>query len=121
MDASAVAKQFVDFYYQTFDSNRQNLLPLYRPTSYLSFEGTQHAGANDIVEKLVSLPFQSVAHRVSTNDAQPTPSGEIVINVTGQLLIDGESNPQFFTQTFVLKNDGTNFYVQNDIFRLVYA
>jgi len=29
MDSSAIAKQFVDFYYQTFDSNRQNLLSLY--------------------------------------------------------------------------------------------
>lgn len=28
-DFNAVAKAFVEFYYQTFDSDRQNLAPLY--------------------------------------------------------------------------------------------
>ncbi|KAG0045077.1 Nuclear transport factor 2 [Gryganskiella cystojenkinii] len=121
MDISAVAKQFVDFYYQTFDSNRAGLAALYRESSFLSFEGAQIAGVQGIVEKLAGLPFAKVAHRVSSNDAQPGPNGDIVINVTGQLLIDDEQHPQFFTQTFVLKSEGGSFFVQNDIFRLVFA
>jgi len=28
-DINAVAKQFTDFYYSTFDTNRSNLAPLY--------------------------------------------------------------------------------------------
>jgi len=28
-DINAIAKQFTDFYYNTFDSNRANLAPLY--------------------------------------------------------------------------------------------
>lgn len=41
-DISAIAKQFTDFYYQTFDSNRANLKPLYvRSLEALSFFLTQ--------------------------------------------------------------------------------
>jgi hypothetical protein len=55
----------------------------------LSFEGQQFQGASNISEKLVSLPFQKVAHRISTVDAQPSnPNGQsIVVTVTGQLLV----------------------------------
>ncbi|KAF9149433.1 Nuclear transport factor 2 [Mortierella sp. AD010] len=119
-DINAVAAQFTDFYYQTFDASRQGLGPLYRPTSMLSFEGAQTLGVEAIVEKLASLPLDGLRHQVATKDAQPCEGG-ILINVTGQLLAGGESNPQFFCQTFLLKPDGGSYYVQNDIFRLVYG
>ncbi|KAF9192162.1 Nuclear transport factor 2 [Haplosporangium sp. Z 767] len=119
-DANTIAKEFTNFYYSTFDAGRQNLLPLYRSTSMLSFEGAQVAGAEAIIEKLISLPLGSLRHNISTQDAQPIDNG-LLISVTGQLLAEGESNPQFFTQTFLLKPDGASYYVQNDIFRLVYA
>jgi hypothetical protein len=57
----------------------------------LTFEGVQIQGVNGIVEKLSSLPFQKVQHRISTVDAQPSnPNGQsIVVTVTGQLLVNG--------------------------------
>jgi Nuclear transport factor 2 (NTF2) domain len=60
-----------------------------RDPSMLTFEGVQTQGVNSIVEKLVSLPFQKVAHRISTVDAQPSnPNNQsIVVTVTGQLLV----------------------------------
>ncbi|KAF9961416.1 Nuclear transport factor 2 [Mortierella alpina] len=119
-DINTVAQQFCKYYYDTFDGGRANLGPLYRPSSMLTFEGAPTMGDAAIVEKLAGLPFQSVIHRIATQDAQPLDNG-ILINVTGQLLIDGENNPQFFCQTFHLKPDSGSFYVQNDIFRLVYA
>lgn len=74
-DFQEVAKAFVEFYYKTFDANRQELLPLYvriflldnlakyldidachprsqREQSLLTFEGSQFMGAANIVEKL---------------------------------------------------------------------
>ncbi|KAF9936912.1 hypothetical protein KVV02_003966 [Mortierella alpina] len=119
-DINAVAQQFSSYYYQTFDANRNSLGPLYRPTSMLTFEGAQTVGDAAIVEKLSSLPLDGLRHNISTQDAQPVNDG-ILINVTGQLLASGESNPQFFCQTFHLKPDGGSFYIQNDIFRLVYG
>ncbi|KAF9181216.1 Nuclear transport factor 2 [Haplosporangium sp. Z 27] len=95
-DIDTIAKQFLDFYYQTFDAGRGGLATLY------------------------SLPLDGLRHNISTTDVQPFEGGAL-ITVTGQLLAAGETNPQFFTQTFALKPDGGSFYVQNDIFRLVYG
>lgn len=62
-------------------------------------------------------------HKVNTIDVQPSnpqsPGAAILIFVTGQLLIDDESNPQFFSQVFQLYSDAGNWFVYNDIFRLV--
>ncbi|CAO3689980.1 unnamed protein product [Umbelopsis vinacea] len=123
MSIQTVAEQFTKFYYETFDRNRGDLQSLYRGESMLTFEGVHIQGVNGIVEKLSSLPFQKVQHRISTVDAQPSnPNGQsIVVTVTGQLLIDDETNPQMFTQTFNLIAEGQSFWVFNDIFRLNYA
>jgi Nuclear transport factor 2 (NTF2) domain len=86
------------------------------------------------VTDVKSLPFQKVAHRVSTLDAQPNGFGNgAIVMVTGELLvrnssviaanveIDEETNPQRFSQTFHLVQDGDAFFVINDVFRLNYS
>jgi len=122
-DINAIAKQFTDFYYNTFDTSRASLLPLYRDTSMLSWEGTPIQGATNIVEKLTGLPFAKVAHRVTTMDAQPssptTPS--LLVLVTGLLIVDDSPNPLNFSQTFQLIPEGGSYYVLNDVFRLNYG
>lgn len=76
MDPSAVATQFTQYYYSTFDTDRSKLAPLYvrlsnednaipvdltslqRPRSMLTFERDQILGTNAIVEKLtVTIRF----------------------------------------------------------------
>jgi hypothetical protein len=122
-DINAIAKQFTDFYYQTFSADRRNLHALYRPQSMLTFEGTQIQGAEAIVEKLSSLPFQKVQHKVTTLDAQPssTSVASLLVSVTGLLLVDDSENALNFSQVFQLQPDGPSYYVFNDIFRLNYG
>ncbi|QLI67985.1 Nuclear transport factor 2 [Metarhizium brunneum] len=118
-----IAKQFIEFYYNTFDTDRKGLASLYRENSMLTFESASSLGANSIVEKLAGLPFQKVKHQVSTLDAQPSNSdGGIIILVTGQLLVDEEQRPMNYTQSFQLSRDASGqYYVYNDIFKLVYG
>ncbi|KAH7107316.1 nuclear transport factor 2 [Auriculariales sp. MPI-PUGE-AT-0066] len=121
-DPNAIAKQFVDFYYTTFSTNRAGLQSLYRPTSMLTFEAQQIQGETNISEKLTSLPFQSVKHQITTFDAQPsTVSGSLLVLVTGLLIVDDNTNPLPFSQAFQLIPDGSGYYVQNDVFRLNYG
>ncbi|KAI8878391.1 nuclear transport factor 2 [Backusella circina FSU 941] len=121
-DINEIARAFTTFYYQTFDIDRKNLVSLYREQSMLTFEGQQFAGVNNVVEKLVSLPFQKVQHRVTTVDVQPgIPNiGTTLVSVTGALLIDAEQNTQLFSQIFHLMPEGNSYWVYNDIFRLNY-
>ncbi|KAK4164512.1 hypothetical protein QBC43DRAFT_317629 [Cladorrhinum sp. PSN259] len=118
MDFSAIATQFVNHYYTTFDADRKQLAALYRDGSMLTFQSAQSLGANSIAEKLASLPFQKVVHKINALDAQPTPTGGIVILVTGLLLVDEEQNPLSYSQFFHLAQDAQSWFVQNDIFLL---
>lgn len=110
-------------------SLRSSLFPFTFPFHYiqrdhsmLTFESSQMQGARNIIEKLVSLPFQKVQHRISTLDAQPaSENGDVLVMVTGELLIDDESNPQRYSQVFHLIPENGSYYVLNDIFRLNYA
>ncbi|TID19802.1 hypothetical protein CANINC_003685 [Pichia inconspicua] len=122
VDFNTLAQQFCDFYYKQFDQDRSSLGNLYRDHSMLTFESSQMQGARNIIEKLTSLPFQKVQHRISTLDAQPaSENGDVLVMVTGELLIDEEQNPQRYSQVFHLIPDNGSYFVLNDIFRLNYA
>ncbi|KAF2115683.1 nuclear transport factor 2 [Lophiotrema nucula] len=121
-DFQVIAKEFVKFYYETFDGNRAALSNLYRDHSMLTFETDSFLGTAGILEKLTNLPFQQIQHRTDTVDPQPGSEDgtSIVVLVTGALMVEGSDRPMSFTQTFQLKKDATNWYVFNDIFRIVY-
>ncbi|KAH8146549.1 uncharacterized protein LAJ45_09495 [Morchella importuna] len=99
-DFVTVANEFAKYYYNTFDSDRTRLAPLYRENSMMTFETNQHQGVSPIIEKLTSLPFGKV---------------------TGELVIDDSEHPQRYSQCFHLVPEGESYYVLNDIFRLVYC
>ena len=66
-----MGKAFVGFYYPTFSQNRASLGDVYTEQSCLTFEGAQFQGKGPIIEKLVSLPFKTVNHQITTVDSQP--------------------------------------------------
>ncbi|CAG8589115.1 9645_t:CDS:2 [Ambispora gerdemannii] len=121
MDYNSIASEFIKYYYSVFEQDRSGLATLYRDQSMLTFEGNQFQGATPIVQKLTSLPFQKVLHKVSTLDAQPGPANALLVVVTGELLIDQETNATRFTQVFQLISEGATYWVLNDVFRLNYG
>ena len=112
-----VGRQFVQHYYQTFDSNRQNLASLYSDQSMLTYEGEQYMGGQQIMEKYSVLP--GLQHKITTLDFQPIPSdSSILVMVCGVLSVDG-AGPMKFSQSFRLCVGGQfGYYCHNDIFRL---
>ncbi|XP_062501047.1 nuclear transport factor 2-like [Corticium candelabrum] len=112
-----IAGQFVTSYYQIFDADRSQLGQFYRLDSKLSFEGDERQGAANILEKLMSLPFQVVQHVGTTVDAQLLDGYGLLIFVLGQLKTDDDP-PHMFSQTFVLKQFGDSLFITNEIFRL---
>ncbi|KAL7622398.1 Nuclear transport factor 2 [Parahypoxylon ruwenzoriense] len=121
-----VAFSFVQYYYNQFDQNRSGLVTLYRDASMLTFESSSFKGVPSIIEKLQGLPFQQIKHQVATVDPQPGVAPDhIMVLVTGQLLVDEEQRPMSYTQSFYLVpeniNGQTQYYVHNDIFKLVYG
>merc|ERR1712065_116636 len=80
-DMNEIGQAFVEHYYSTFDEDRSELGPLYTNESMLSFEGDGIMGANDIVQYLVELKFETVKHVVNTMDVQPSASGGLIVFV----------------------------------------
>eukprot|EP00930_Biecheleria_cincta_P067862 TRINITY_DN5479_c0_g1_i1.p1 TRINITY_DN5479_c0_g1~~TRINITY_DN5479_c0_g1_i1.p1 ORF type:complete len:144 (+),score=28.93 TRINITY_DN5479_c0_g1_i1:56-433(+) len=115
-----VGEQFCQHYYQTFDSNRAGLTPLYGDQSLLTFEGEQFQGAANIVQKISSLPFQKVQHQIVKCDCHPSLADNgVLIFVTGNLVVDDNQNPLKFAQVFKLnQGPGGNYFCANDMFRL---
>jgi hypothetical protein len=99
MDPDALSKAFVEHYYSTFDTQRVNLIGLYQDHSMLTFEGEKIQGAQAIVSKLTSLPFQQCKHNISTVDCQPSgPAGGMIVFVSGNLQLPGEEHQLKFSQ-----------------------
>jgi hypothetical protein len=67
MSFEEVGKQFVQHYYNTFDTNRAALQTLYTDVSMLSYEGEQFLGMQPIMVKLTGMP--SIQHKIVTFDA----------------------------------------------------
>ncbi|KAJ4835922.1 Nuclear transport factor 2B [Turnera subulata] len=123
MDPDALAKAFVQHYYTTFDTSREQLAALYQEGSMLTFEGQQVLGSQNIVHKLTTLPFQQCQHSITTVDCQPSgPAGGWLVFVSGNLQLSGEAHALKFSQMFhLIPTQQGSFYVLNDIFRLNYA
>jgi hypothetical protein len=84
-------------------------------------EGNVATGPSAIGEKLANLPVTNIQPEIITFDAQyASPTGNIMIMVTGNIAIDND-NKQRFSQAFQLLNLNGNYAIFNDIFRLNYG
>ncbi|KAJ1557661.1 Nuclear transport factor 2 [Nowakowskiella sp. JEL0078] len=90
MDISTISKEFTNYYYGVFKTNRAQLAPLYRDISMMTFENEQMLGAEKIVAKLTNLPFKQVTPEILTVDAQPSNpniQNAMIVSVTGKLTV----------------------------------
>lgn len=78
---------FLQYYYGLFATNRAGLASLYQDQSMLTFEGQKFQGAQQIIGKLTSLPFQKCAVQPNSTDFQPSVSGGVLVFVTGQIKV----------------------------------
>ena len=87
----------------------------------LTFEGQQFMGIANISQKLAGLG--KVVHNVQRFDVQPSlDPGNLVILVVGQIKLDGQDNPLQFCEFFQLvASTPGQFYIHNQLFRLIYA
>lgn len=123
-DPSEIAKAFVGHYYNTYQTNPDALAGLYQAHSTLTFDqkGTV-TGPQAIVEALKSPGQMAFDQSTMTIDTQMSVNqNALVILVTGKLRLAGQDNVLQFSQLFQLVATGPGaYYLNNDIFRLVYS
>lgn len=116
-----VVKPFVTTYYKLFDTARASLAVVYSAASTFTFEKNVLTGQDAIIKYLATLP--GTTHKINTIDLQSV-SGDtkvLLVFVTGEVTIEGSTNPLKFCQAFQLIHNGTTYYVHNDLFRLNYG
>ncbi|CAD2093684.1 nuclear transport factor 2, putative [Plasmodium berghei] len=112
----AIGKEFVNHYFQLFNTGRNELASLYKDISMMSFENDQCRGTNQIIERLNKLP-PTVVHKCLSLDIQPTPNNGILILVCGDIIIE-ENKPLKFVRTFHLfPLPSGGYFIFNDLFR----
>uniref|UniRef100_A0A0N5BHY8 NTF2-related export protein n=1 Tax=Strongyloides papillosus TaxID=174720 RepID=A0A0N5BHY8_STREA len=115
---------FVNHYYSKFDvgdvnTRTQGLSDLYDPeNSYLTFEGKQCKGRDQILSQHQQLTFQQIKRALTKIDCQPLYDGAIAVVVIGQLQTD-EDPIQSFNHFFILRPNAGSFFISNEVFRLV--
>ena len=91
-----------------------------RDSSLLTSERKMVQGPQLILEMLQALP--KMAHKVTSVQYQPTPTGQILIVVSGELVLEGQTNELKFSEVFQLASDQPGaFFIQNNIFSLNYG
>ncbi len=51
-------------------------------------------------------------------DSMPSGPNSILVNVSGRLVLAGQTNPLNFNHVFNLVQDGGSYYIHNEIMRL---
>jgi hypothetical protein len=54
-------------------------------------------------------------------DSMPSGPNSILVNVSGRLVLAGQTNPLNFNQVFNLAQDGGSYYILNEIMRIATA
>ncbi|KAI9272980.1 hypothetical protein BDA99DRAFT_280610 [Phascolomyces articulosus] len=125
--AEQSSEQFVQIFYQNYDSQRNLLGNLYREDSAIVWNGNAIAGLTQFSEFLSRLPVSQ--HEVQAYDCQPiaaTMNAQgacgILINVHGDVKYGDSPGKKSFSQTFTLmpaEGQTTNYFIQSDVFRHV--
>ncbi|SAM09215.1 hypothetical protein [Absidia glauca] len=125
--AEKSTEQFVQFFYGSYDKQRNALGNLYRDSSAILWNGNAFSGAQQYSEFLGRLPVSH--HEIDVYDCHPITAMTntqgatgILINVTGTVKYGDHPNKRTFSQTFILAPDeiqAGNYYVQSDNFRFV--
>ncbi|KAJ6237969.1 hypothetical protein M0813_03202 [Anaeramoeba flamelloides] len=119
-DFEEIGKEFLSFYYDTFDNNREGLADLYQEESMLTYNGEQFKGQESIVNKLAGLKFNSIQHQLNDYQSHPSLQDSVLVSACGTIFIDNNENGINFSQVFLLAPvQGSNsYFIYNDIFSL---
>ncbi|KAG8348394.1 Nuclear transport factor 2 (NTF2) domain [Trypanosoma vivax] len=119
MSFQEVGTGFVRQYYEFFSKNRAQLAGVYRPTSLMTWVGEQLQGGDNIMARFASLSFNEAIFKTEDIDCHPSLSGGVLVVVNGEVLLKDERHPLKFNDVFHLASDGGQWYISNQIFRIV--
>ncbi|RNE96602.1 nuclear transport factor 2 [Trypanosoma rangeli] len=119
MSFQEVGVGFVRQYYEIFSKQREQLAGVYRANSLMTWVGEQLQGNASIMARLTSLGFNEALFKPEDIDCHPSLSNGVLVVVNGEVMLKDERHPLKFNDVFHLAQDGGQWYISNQIFRIV--
>ncbi|ESL10910.1 nuclear transport factor 2 [Trypanosoma rangeli SC58] len=119
MSFQEVGVGFVRQYYDIFSKQREHLAGVYRPNSLMTWVGEQLQGNASIMARLTSLGFNEAIFKPEDIDCHPSLSNGVLVVVNGEVMLKDERHPLKFNDVFHLAQDAGQWYISNQIFRIV--
>jgi len=124
IDPTIIANNFVNYYYQSIDTNPNNLINgkgqfIYKEKSEYCIQGLMLKGQTDIFNRLVELNKRGSKHKINSIDVITSGSRRLNILVCGQIQLDGFLYN--FTEYFHLANgkSSDDWWIQSSIIRTI--
>ncbi|KAJ6902657.1 nuclear transport factor 2 family protein [Populus alba x Populus x berolinensis] len=125
LNPKVVGNVFAQQYYNTLSKSPEVLHNFYNDSSLISRPGldgsVSSASTLEEIKKLIlSLDYKNCVVEIQTVDSQESYENAVMVIVTG-FFAGKDSDRKRFTQAFFLvpQDDGTKYFVLNDIFRYV--
>ncbi|KAH9598429.1 Nuclear transport factor 2 [Trypanosoma melophagium] len=119
MSFQEIGTGFVRQYYEFFSTNRAQLAGVYRPNSLMTWLGEQLQGGEAIMARFATLGFDEAQFKPEDIDCHPSVSGGVLVVVNGEVMLKGERHTLKFIDVFHLAQDGGQWYISNQIFRIL--
>ncbi|KAJ5748972.1 uncharacterized protein N7511_010668 [Penicillium nucicola] len=119
-DSAPIAQEFLKFYYAAFESDRQQLAPLYRNNSKLSHEDNSLTGVEKILSHISSMPqvkrelVNMYSHYTNEN------KNAIMIMMHGHLLASDTQRMNFVHVFSLQQEPNGGFYIASEMYQLVF-
>ena len=121
-DYTQIATNFVNFYYNSLDTNVNNLIDvngkfLFKNNSEMCIQGCLSKGEEQIYHKIIELNNRGCQHQVDSIDVVTSGSRRLNILVTGRIQLDGFLYA--FTEYFHLASGKKEdeWWIQSNIIR----
>lgn len=127
-DPKAIAQQFCTAFYRVMSTDRAGIGKFYREASTLTFQGSEFKGIPAIVKKLNSLgatgddavTAANIKYQLTKCDIQVSKApNSLLLLLLGKLTIDEASPINFAQVVHLTTDDGRQWYIYNDVFRLL--
>ncbi|KAH8502163.1 hypothetical protein H0E87_016801 [Populus deltoides] len=117
LNPKVVGNVFAEQYYNTLSKSPELLHNFYNDLSLISRPGLD---GSEIKKLILSLDYKNCVVEIQTVDSQESYENAVMVIVTG-FFAGKDSDRKRFTQAFFLvpQEDGTTYFVLNDIFRYV--
>ncbi|EAN85794.1 putative nuclear transport factor 2 [Trypanosoma cruzi] len=119
MSFQEIGVAFVRQYYEFFSKSRDQLAGVYRSNSLMTWMGEQLQGGANIMARFANLGFNEAIFKAEDIDCHPSLSNGVLVVVNGEVLLKDERHPLKFNDVFHLAQDNGQWYISNQIFRIV--